>query len=268
MAKQVLNMMERLSVKDTGFILEYIRDAFTEIQELIEENESILQYIDIVNGVELYNFPEDMIRLTSLRINDNDELSYNKEKWQFDERGRKFVLKMKNTEGDFDTPSVSVSNGIELRYTKNPYIFVKNPDGDSNYYDYTTAQTSAVTVGQIVYVADGVRADYAERYHYYERKTSTLSSTALSGVDYTDTDYWTDVTELTTPDEESYINCSDTMFRAIEQYIRMKIADSGDDIQKAEYRKLRFNIDVNKTEANRIGIMRKGKVLPEPYSLT
>lgn len=264
MAKQVLNMMERLGVKNTGFVLEYIRDAFTEIQELIEEYEVVTQYINIVSGVEEYNFPDDMLRLTSFEVNDNDDLSYNDEDWQFDNRGRKFILRMKDTEGNFDTPSVNVTNGIEIRYTKRPYVFVKNPDGDANYYDHTTAQTSGVTVGEVVYIADGVRADYAKRYHYYERVTSDLSSTDLSGVDYTT--YWTDVTELSSPDEESYINCDDTMFRAIEQYIRMKMSDNTDDIPKAEYRKRRFNIDVGRVESNRI-LTRKGKVAREPYSL-
>jgi len=265
MAITVLNLMERLRTTETGLVTAYIGDAFNEIQELSWENK-VEGYINIVSGVEDYNYPADMVQLVSLTINDNGEDSYNDYNWLAEHMGRTFKLYIEDGDGDWITPNISVTNGIELIYTKKGYVFVYNPDGDASVYDHVTTETTAVTKDEIVYVADGVRADYAARYHYYKRLVSDLPSTALSGVDYTDTTYWSDVTEIASPDENSYINCGNDMVRAVEQYVRAKMTDN-DDVKMREYRRLRFNSDLSRTISNRLGVGVRVRPPEKPYSL-
>lgn len=251
---RLLELMERIGSRDTKLIAAYIEDAFQEIQELSRENKQE-GYISIVSGVEDYNYPAGIVQLTNIKINDNSEDSYNKYEWKLVRMGRTFKLYKKASDGDWDAPDVSVTNGIELEYTTRGYVFVYNPDGDSSIYTYTTAQTSAVAEGAIVYVADGVRADYAIRYHYYERKSGAgaLSSCDLSGVNYKDTTYWEDVTEISSPDEDSFINCGEDLIRAVEHYVRYKIADSSNDLKLAQYREQRFFRDAARTVKNKMG---------------
>lgn len=267
MAVTVLEIMERLRITETNLAIAYIKDAFSEIPELTWENK-VEGYIDIVSGCEDYNFPEDMVSLVSVKVNDNGEDSYNDYNWLLEPMGRTFKLYIESSDGDWVTPDVDVTNGIELLYTVKGYEFVYNPDGDSNYYDHTSDDTAEVAVDEIVYIDDGVRADYATRHHYYKRLSSTLSSTALNGVDYTDTDYWEDVTEIASPDEDSYINCSSDMVRAIEQYVRTKLADMSDDVKMYEYRRSRFNRDLSKVVDNRLGAGVRLRPPRKPYRLT
>ena len=263
---QLLELMERVRSTDTNLIIAYVKDAFQNIQELSWENVTY-SYIDIINGVEDYNFPANMVSLISLNINDNANDTYNNYEWRWKNLGRTFKLYKLSTKYEWDTPDLDVSNGIELEYTTRGYVFVKNPDGDSSYYNHTTAETAAVNVGEIVYITDGVRADYATRYHYYKRLSSALSSTDLSEVDYTDTNLWEDVTEISNPDENAYINCGNDLINTVEQYIRAKIADAENDIQGYEYRTARSRVDLERTIKNR---MPEVRVRPprRPFKLT
>ncbi len=263
---QLLELMERIGTTETNLVVAYVKDAFNDIQELSRENKTE-GYINIVNGVEDYNFPANMIKLIAMAVNDNGEQNYNDYEWRWVNMGRTFKLYKLNTENEWDTPDLNVTNGIELEYTTKGYVFVKNPEGDSSYYTYTTAQTSGVSVDEIVYVADGVRANYATRYHYYKRLVSSLSSTDLSGVDYTDTTYWEDVTEISSPDEYAYVNCGNDLIMMVEQYIRAKLADKNNDVQLYEYRNIRARKELEKTIKNR---MPEVRVKPPryPFKLT
>jgi len=265
MAITVLELMERLRTTETNLIIAYIDDAFNEIQELSWENK-VEGNIDIVSGVEDYNFPVDMIQLVSININDNGEVSYNDYNWLIEPMGRTFKLYVKDTDNDWITPNVSVTNGIELLYTKKGCVFVYNPNGDSTIYDYTTAETTAVTKDEIVYVADGIRVDYADRYHYYKRLVSDLASTDLSEINYKDTTYWEDITEIASPDENSYINCGGDMVRVVEQYVRAKLSDN-DDVKMREYRRLRFKSELARLVSNRLGAGVRIRPPRKPYSL-
>ena len=73
---QLLELMERVRSTDTNLIIAYVKDAFQNIQELSWENVTH-SYIDIINGVEDYNFPANMVSLISLNINDNANDTYN-----------------------------------------------------------------------------------------------------------------------------------------------------------------------------------------------
>jgi hypothetical protein len=100
---QLLEFMERIKSTDTNLIAAYVKDAFSEIQELSQENLTE-GYISIVNGVEDYNFPTNMVRLISLNVNDNGEDNYNDYEWRRKNLGRTFKLYKLDTEYEWDTP--------------------------------------------------------------------------------------------------------------------------------------------------------------------
>ena len=82
---QLLELMERVRSTDTNLIIAYVKDAFQNIQELSWENVTY-SYIDIINGVEDYNFPANMVSLISLNINDNANDTYNNYEWRWKKR--------------------------------------------------------------------------------------------------------------------------------------------------------------------------------------
>lgn len=266
---RVLELMERLRVNDTGFIIAYIEDAFVEIQELSRENKKEGK-ISIVSGVEDYHFPADMINLVRIAINDNDEQSYNDEKWRWNLMGRTFKLWMLDDNSDWEACDISVTDGIELEYTSRGYVFVRNPDGDAGYYTHlaSTGSQSLVQDTSIVFLDSDTydRADRGTRGYYY-KYLGTSGAVDTSDANFTDTTTWEDVTEISSPDENSYINSSDVMLKAIEQYVRAKISDAGGDIKMTEYRRSRFRKDLERTVSNRMGPWKYARPPRSPFRL-
>lgn len=83
------------------------------------------------------------------------------------------------------------------------------------------------------------RADHGIAGHYY-KYLGTDATIDTSVADYSNTDTWEDVTEIASPDEDSYINMSDSYVAVIEEFVRMKLADKTDDIKLKVYREHQF----------------------------
>ncbi len=263
---QVLEFMERLNVKETGYIIAYIKDAFREIHELCREQVKE-DTINIIAGVEDYHFPSDMINLIQFSINDNDNESYNTYNWRWEQFGRGFKLYQKSNSGIFDTPTVSVANGIKLRYTYTDYVFVYNPLGDNNNYDYVASDgNTAISTDEIVYIDTLSRKDYGIRGYYY-KYCGSGETLDLSDIDYTGSD-WTLNTQISNPNEESYINCDDTMIRAVEKYVKYKIMENKREPAIVEYLKRNYRIELEKIRKMRRNGEQKVSVSKKPFRLS
>ena len=123
-------------------------------------------------------------------------------------------------------------------------------------------ETGSLTVGNDymifkktseTFANDGASAETAGTTFRATASTVTLSAndsvlplTAWADVDMTQTTkilntlIWTDYTEIASPDEDSYINISDSYVDAVEEYVRMKYADKTDDIKMKMYREQQF----------------------------
>lgn len=127
---QVYELMQRIGTRDTNLVIAYIKDAFRSIEEISREN-VVSTHIDIVNGVEDYQFPTDMVKLVSMKIDTNiaDAADYYWEVY-----GRFFKLWKKDYSGELVAPNSNETDGIFLEYTSVGMIFVHNLDGNSDYY--------------------------------------------------------------------------------------------------------------------------------------
>lgn len=234
----VQKLTERLKLTNVhiGFILDHIRDGFRAIELETRENVET-SYINIVDGVEYYDFPVNMVKFISISIDEDICSDYLDYRWSVS--GRKIRLRKYNNDSELDVPDESLANAIIIRYTSAGYIFVHNPDGDNTYYNFLSSETTAVDVDEIVFVVDGHTTGSGERFHYY-KCLSAITSTDLSTIDFTDTTAWEDVTEITSPDEDSYINLNDNMIDALTEYVRARLSEDREDVKMMEYRENRF----------------------------
>lgn len=253
---QVIDIMHRARIEDIGMIVEFIKDAYLEIQRLSAENE-VEGYISIVSGVEDYHFPAGMVNLKSFNVNDNDDDSYNEENWAWEVLGRNFKLYMLDAEGLWSAPTISVTDGIELRYTTKGYSFVYNPDGDATYYDHKVSDgTVTLVTDEVVFVDEAERADYGQVGYYY-KYIGTGESADLSATNFKDTTAFTDVTEVTSPDSDSYLGGDEQLWNAVFMFVKAKIADFNDNLKLHEYRMAKF-----RHELYRIGVSRRIDSVP------
>jgi len=167
---KVYELMQRIGARDTNLVIAYIKDAFRSIEEISRENIAST-YIDIVQGVEDYHFPSDMVKLVSLKI-DVDIADAGDYYWEV--YGRFIKLWKKDYSGELVAPDSNETNGIFIEYTSTGKMFAYNPDGDSDTYTYTTANHAEdLVLNDIVYVdpSSVERADAMLAGHYY-KKTS------------------------------------------------------------------------------------------------
>jgi len=261
--KSVSDLITRLKMPtglDSTLIKTYISDALREIQSSTDEDvyETLMT---ITSGIEQYNYPADMVRLISTRI-DIDVTNYSR--YYLEPLGRVFRIRYLNDATDIlETPSTTIVDAVKIVYTAYKFPFVLAPDGTADVGDfattptiiYTTASgTQSININDVVYIADGYRVDYGIRYHYYQA-LSTLGSTDLGAEDYTDTARWSDATspKLTVTDGASYIGVEDNFYDAVFEYVKKMIAEETDDIKLERYRELKFNDKKNKAMDNRKG---------------
>ena len=103
---QVYELMQRIGTRDTNLVIAYIKDAFRSIEEISREN-VVSTHIDIVNGVEDYQFPTDMVKLVSMKIDTGiaDAADYYWEVY-----GRFFKLWKKDYSGELFSPNINETN--------------------------------------------------------------------------------------------------------------------------------------------------------------
>ena len=245
---QVLKVMEKAGSKETGVVIDYIRDAFLEIESMYFENVDE-SYINIVSGQTLYDLPADFVMNGGIQIS-KSVADYENYKWTV--QGRKLrLLKYDSALDGYVAPNVSYANGILVKHTVLGKMFVYNPDGDDSYYSVTSAETSGVAADDIVYVVDGHSAG-GERYHYYKALTD-IPSTDLSVVDFSDTTTWEDVTEIASPDEFSYINADGNLALSIIEFVKSKL------VEKMDMRLSEVYLRNFRAKADQSVVIRKGR---------
>jgi hypothetical protein len=245
---QVLKVMEKAGSRETGVVIDNIRDAFLEIESKYHENIET-NYIDLVVGQKLYDLPEGFVMNSAIEIS---KTLTNYEDYQWTIQGRKLkILKKSYDTGEFIAPDEALTDGIAIVHTSLGMMFVYNPEGDATYYDYTSTGTETVLEDEIVYVLNG-HASGGERYNYY-KALANQASADLTTVDYSDTDTWENVTEIASPDEFSYINADENLSLAIIEFVKGKIAMSSDVNLGENYMK---NF---RDKANQAVVIRKGR---------
>jgi hypothetical protein len=265
---RVQTLMELVGTNKTGFVIQHIKDGFRKIQRDNRENleESSLS---ITSGVEDYNFPKNMEKILDVKIiSDPTETGYvvdwNKYMWY--DYGRTFKLQKIDTNGLYNTPDSSHTNGIKIVYTVMGYIFVYNPDGDSGYYtELASGGSQSLTKDtSIVFLDDGVydRADYGTEGHYY-MFIATSATVDTSATDFSDTDLWTDVTEQTSPDENSYINIDENYTDALVEFVKSKVTTDPkmEVFREKQFQKKTFEAQETRTTENKVSMP------PRVYSL-
>jgi len=197
---QVLEVMERVNSTQTNLIINFIKNAFLELQENYYEKTKT-SYISLISGISDYNLPADYVALVpgdtdnGIKIDDNvnDSGDY---RWSI--VGRKLRVYKINDEERLDAPDQNYTNGISITHTYIGYDFVYSPTGDSTYYS-----TGAITSGDEVLIPDltdlldtivcitdqnpSIRTDYAELGHYYER---TAYDKIIDSTELTDNDLY------------------------------------------------------------------------------
>lgn len=260
--KQVLNLMERVHTRKTSLILEFIRDAFYDIESNFSEN-IVMSYISVVNGQSLYDLPASFVMNDSIEIskslNDYDD-------YQWTIEGRKLKVLVNNRNGTYSAPSQNYTDGIAVKHTATGSMFVNDPDGDNTVYDYASdGGSEAVHVNEIVYLAEGYSTG-GDRYNYYKALVE-VALADLSTHDYLDTDTWVNVSEIASPDEFSYINADENLIQAIISHVKASLAmDSDPNLAKV-------HMVNSRAKASQAVVVRKGRqnarVRParKPYSL-
>jgi len=245
---QVLRVMEKAGSRETGVVIDAIRDAFLETESKYHENVET-SYIDLVVGQKLYDLPSDFVMNAGIEISKS---LANYEDYQWTIQGRKLkILKRNYDTGEFIAPDEAYTNGIAIVHTLLGMMFVYNPDGDNTYYDHISTDTTGVAVDEVVYVVDG-HASGGERYNYYKALV-IVASVDLSTVDFTDTSTWENVTEIASPDEFSYINADENLSLAIIEFVKGKLAMASDVNLGENYMK---NF---RDKANQAVVIRKGR---------
>ena len=84
-------------------------------------------------------------------------------------------------------------------------------------------------------------------------------------INFKDTDLWTDVSELTSPDEYSYINADETMCEAIIESVKSQLA--GSDVAMERHHHAKYRQRASKGMKIRGGRKRKVNVPPKPYRI-
>ena len=181
---QVYELMQRIGTRDTNLVIAYIKDAFRSIEEISREN-VVSTHIDIVNGVEDYQFPTDMVKLVSMKIDTGiaDAADYYWEVY-----GRFFKLWKKDYSGELVAPNSNETNGIFLEYTSVGMVFVHDLDGDSDYYSELasggsqalTQDTSVVFLDVTTGAASG--ALLVTDYYSYLKGDATTDGSVRIGV--------------------------------------------------------------------------------------
>jgi len=260
--KQVLNLMERVHSRKSSLVIEFIRDAFFDIESNFSEN-IVTSYIDIVADQSLYELPVDFVMNDSIEIN-KDIDDYNDFQWTI--QGRKLKVLVNNRDGTYSAPDTAKANGIAVKHTATGNMFVKDPTGsDSSLYDYKSGgENGFALIGDIIYTEDGYYAG-GERYSYYEAIVAFTGD--LATVDYSDTDTWVNVSSIASPDEFSYINADENLIQAIISHVKSSLSMDSDPA-------LAQNHMVNsRAKASQAVVVRKGRqnarVRParRPYSL-
>jgi len=245
---QVLKVMEKSGSRETGVVIDCIRDAFLETESKYHENIEI-SYINLVVGKSLYDLPASFVMNSSVEIS---KTLTNYEDYQWTIQGRKLkILKKSYDTGEFIVPDEALANAISIKHTSLGMMFVYDPDGDSDTYDYTSTGTETVLINEIVYVLDG-HASGGERYNYY-KALANQASADLTTVDFSVTTTWENVTEIASPDEFSYINADENLSLAIIEFVKGKLA-MPTDVNLGENYMKNF-----RDKANQAVVIRKGR---------
>ena len=123
--------------------------------------------------------------------------------------------------------------------------------------DFTLDGASASTVGTVFKATGSLLTLTAA--------DSVLALPTWESINFLDTDLYTDVSSLTSPDEYSYINCDKTIAESIIEYVRGELA--GEDVKMEMYRYTKFRKRASKGVTIRGGRKRKINVPPTPYRL-
>jgi hypothetical protein len=122
------------------------------------------------------------------------------------------------------------------------------------------------------FVADGAGSN--ANYVVFEATDNSVTLTAndhvvalptWESINFLDTDLFTDVSSLTSPDEYSYINCDDSIAEAIIENVRSQLA--GDDVAMEGHRHRKFRKKASTGMTIRGGRKRKINVPPRVYRL-
>jgi len=184
---KVFEVMQRIGTTETNLTIAYIKDALREIQEITREN-IVSTYIDIVNGVSDYHYPFDMVKLISLKINEDiaDYADYFTENY-----GKTFKLWKKDYSGKLIATDSNETDGIFLEYTSTGMEFVHNPDGDSDYYSHLasdgsqelTQDTSVVFLDVATGAPTGALSITSHYYSYLKGDADTDGSVRFAVLD-------------------------------------------------------------------------------------
>lgn len=145
----------------------------------------------------------------------------------------------------------------------------------------TPITSGSLTIGSVYiisirtaanFVADGASSNANYVVFKATNNSVTLTTTdsvvllpTWESINFLDTDLFTDVSNLTSPDEYSYINCDETIAEALIESVRGQLA--GEDVNMARLRHINFRKRASTAMAIRGGRKRKINVPPSVYRL-